>query len=1012
MPRAAPVSPPARKSPIIVAIGASAGGLKAIGELLSALTPSTGLSFVVLQHLPPDHTSMLPELLGRQTRMAVREAREGIVPLADTVYVIPPGKALRFERNRIHLSTPVPGTHNVIDEFMTSLAAARKNRAIGVILSGSGSDGTIGLEAIKSAGGLTFAQSEASAEHEPMPRSAIAAGCADFVLAPAEIARRLTKIARHPYVENGDAVATLTTSDTSLDSILDIVRQDTGVDFSQYKVNTIKRRVERRMALQAMDDPAAYVNYLAENPGEVKRLSEDFLISATRFFRDPATWKALRRWVLEDLLPRHSQGESIRVWSLGCSTGEETYTAAMVLLDAIADSGRRFSVQIFGTDLSESAIVRARAGRYPKEIAADVGEGRLQRFFTREEHGYRVGKAVRDVCIFARHNLLRDSPFSHLDLLLCRNVLIYMDSELQARVLPILRSALNPGGALVLGPSESLGPVGTSITMIDREHKIYVKSLDAPATAAATPIVHPFMGLPELAPNTAISAPYPLAEAQQEADRLVLRDYGRPGVIVDARLNILQFRGVTRPYLDPGSGAASLNLLKMTRGDLTTALRPAIAAARRTGARVHREGLRLSEDDSRLATIDVYPLRAKSKEASLFLVLFDQVASLPPGKARGRAELRESTRLRKALQESTASLHSLMEEHDAAREEFQAASAEIASANEELQSTNEQLETSKEELQSANEELFTVNDELRHRNIELHQANNDLSSLISTIPLPLIMVDRELRIRRFSPSAEQALRVIAADVGRRITDLRTNLGALDLEQVIAGVIATGTPRVVETRANDGHWYSLAVHPYRSTEQRVVGAVLFLIDIDQVKREAELAGNARDVADAILNNLRHPLVALDEDLHIVRTNEAFCLFATAEPKSVQGSTLGRVCGPAWDTPEVRGLILQALRDDKSFEAFPIDYEVDGERRFVMLSGGRLHDGPSKNSWVLLEIDDVTERNSSSRILIAGERAAGFGRLTNVVSKEITGPLQSIASALFLLEQQALNAGGAN
>ena len=736
----------------IVAIGASAGGLEAFSQLLGALPADTGMAFVLVQHLDPKHESALPELLARRTTMPVEEAQQGLKLKPNHVYVNPPNASLGFTQSRLQLSPriEVEGRHLPIDLFMRSLADAEKSRAIGVVLSGTASDGTLGLLAIKSEGGITFAQDGKSAKFDAMPRSAIAAGAVDFVLSAEEIARELSRISSHPYVNHRPArggVEADAPRDDDLNGVFALLERAHGVDFSGYKPATVQRRIQRRMAIQKMNSEAEYVGYLKKQPAEVECLYNDLLIPVTCFFRDPKAFEALQETVFPSIMNNRPGSAVVRMWVLGCSTGEEVYSLAVALLEFLGEQGTNTAIQIFATDLSESGLQKARAGLYPKSIVHDVSSERLRCFFVEEENGYRISKTIRDMCVFARHNLLGEPPFSQMDLVSCRNVLIYLGADLQKRVIPILHYALKPNGFLLLGGSEGVTGFPHLFSGVDKKLKTYSKKA-VPSHLAfdfvAGRIAVAAKGTP---PVRVAEGEEPGLDAKREADRIVLADYAPAGVIVDANLEVVQFRGRTGAYLEPAPGKASLNLLKMARGELALQLRTAVGEAKKKGAPVQREGLRVQRDGAdRNVNFEVIPLNAGSGQESLFLILFEEAppAATEPGKRKGakpgKAEEREILRLRTQLAESQETLRGVSEEYDATREEFQAANEEVVSANEELQSTNEELETSKEELQSTNEELNTLNDELRNRNAELKELNDDLINLQAAVNIPVVLL--------------------------------------------------------------------------------------------------------------------------------------------------------------------------------------------------------------------------------------------------------------------------------
>ncbi|MGH9414387.1 MAG: CheR family methyltransferase, partial [Terriglobales bacterium] len=698
--------------PIIVAVGASAGGLEAFSALLPAFPPDTvtlNMALVFLQHLQPSHPSILAELLQKTTSLPVNDATDGVLPQAGHVYVLPAGQEMVLKAGKLRLNPrPAHEISQPIDLFMRSLAAERKSAAIGVVLAGTASDGTLGLEAIKAQGGICFAQSEDTTQFSGMIRSALSSGCVDYVLPPADIARELSRVVRHLHLPS----AADAKKDASVDpsaiaqrtyaGILDLIRRDANIDFSEYRSSTIGRRIARRMALHTLERPEDYLRYLRAHPPEVAQLSADILIPATRFFRDAEVFALLKSKVLGPLVRQHqSAGAPIRLWSVGGSTGEEAYSLAMIALECLGgQGGGGATVQVFGTDLNESVVRRARAGHYGAEIAADVSPERLSRFFSKTEGGYQVARALRETCIFARHNVMREAPFSRLDLICCRNVMIYMEPTLQARLLPILHYALNPGGTLVLGSAESVGSAPRlfkSFARTNRRLKIYTK------LGASAPVHFPVHEQPvalQARPAPARLRADGPEDAHQHANRILLDQFAPPGVIVDNNLDVIEFRGRTAEFLEPAPGAASLNLFKMARGNLGAYVRSAVLQARKQQAPIRVEGIKSDHGLGEIA-LQVVPLASPGHDQPQFLVLFlagaanpsPNAASTSPGKSRpapsGRRSNPELDRLRRSLASSQQLITTLSDEFQAAKQEYQAANEEIASANEELQSTNE-----------------------------------------------------------------------------------------------------------------------------------------------------------------------------------------------------------------------------------------------------------------------------------------------------------------------------------
>ncbi|HEV2689195.1 MAG TPA: chemotaxis protein CheB, partial [Bryobacteraceae bacterium] len=865
----------------VAGVGASAGGLEAFTNLLRALPDTTGMAFVFVQHLDPKHVSILTELLARETRMPTREVQDGVDVEPDHVYVIPRNKAMIIEDGalRIHPRSADYAHHLPIDVFFRSLAQELKSLAIGVVLSGNGSDGALGLKAIKTEGGITFAQNLDSAKSTGMPQSAVSTGAVDFVLPPEQIAAELARIGAHPYIAPASTVEEeqpAPPDDGTFAEILGMVRGAHHVDFTHYKETTTRRRILRRMLLNKTERPKDYLAILRQNPAEVENLYEDILIDVTEFFREPEAFEALKQQLAERLFANGSPPQAIRAWVPGCSTGEEVYSVAICLQELLGDHPSEALVQVFATDLSEIALQKARAGIYALDIRAHVSAERLRRFFTKLDNGYQVIKRVRDSCIFARQNVAQDPPFSRLDVLTCRNVLIYLDAVLQKRVLRAFHYALKPSGLLMLGGSESVGVFSNLFHLEDRKHKIYTrkdKAMREPLEFSAGEYVPERMESPAQVAGPGVGPP-------KDADRLILARYSPAGVVIDEQMDILEFRGDTSRYLKNRPGTATLNLLKLCRDAILLGLRTAIHRARKQQSPARAEGLRIGEDHRQHRfNLEVIPYADSVTRQARFLVLFESATKgaieKPRALSRGkgvqpkpgrRTETRQQPALAELRQELSAKdeyLKTMTEEYEAAIEELRSANEEILSSNEELQSTNEELETAKEELQSANEEMNTINDELQHRNVELARTGNDLNNVLASVHIPILILSSDLRVRRYTPISEKILNLQPSDIGRPFRDTNLTLKVGALEALLGQVLETLNVSETEVQDLNGHWYSLRMRPYRTEDNRIDGVVLALIDIDPLKRSSEDVVHRLELSDVALREaLSH---GTDQDL---------------------------------------------------------------------------------------------------------------------------------------------------
>ncbi len=856
----------ARPSFPIVGIGASAGGLEAMTDFLKDLPADIGMAFVLVQHLAPEHKSMMVELLAQETTLRVSEVKDGMVVEPNNLYVIPPNTNLGIINNTLHLMPRVTQKqHLPIDYFLQSLAKDQGSNAIGIILSGSASDGTLGLKAIKAEEGITFAQDKETARYDSMPSSAIAAGCVDFVLSPKDVAHELIHIARHPDVLRVDATVNkkeLEHSNKDLDKIFLLLRNRTGNDFTYYKHNTIRRRISRRMLVHKIDRLKDYVRYLSSHPVEVDALFHDILINVTGFFRDPEVFDSLKNDVFPAIMEDHKNDHPIRIWGPGCSSGEEVYSIIISLLEYLGDNARGVMIQVFASDIDEQAIEQARIGIYPEGISADVSRERLHRFFTKVPQGYQINKRIRDLCVFAQQNITKDPPFSHQDLIVCRNMLIYMGNVLQRKVLQTLHYALKPDGYLLLGSAETVGASADLFSTALAEHKVYKKK-DLPLGIHYQPAITPHAHtLPSLRTEKTFTEQQPM-DLQKAAESLIINQYGPPGVVVNDRLDVMQFVGHTGPYLAPAPGAASLNLIKLAHPDLTVELRVTIHKAIRENKRIRKEGIRLRHNSLlQEVTIEIVPLLGSGDGEQYFLVLFlrefeYEAKNIAKEKASKKElttkEVNRIQELEQELETNKTYMQTIIEEQEASNEELQSANEEIQSTNEELQSTNEELETAKEELQSTNEELITVNEELENRNVELSTSNDDLNNLIASTDLPLLMLNSALSIRFFSSRAKQLLNLIDADIGRPIGDIRPNVDVDDLAEHVQKVLETLKPLALEVSDGNQQWYTMHIRPYRTEDNRIQGAIIVFFDITDSKilqRASRLATVVEDSNDAI------------------------------------------------------------------------------------------------------------------------------------------------------------------
>ncbi|MGQ0764865.1 MAG: chemotaxis protein CheB [Gemmatimonadota bacterium] len=1048
----------------VVGVGASAGGLEAFTRLLKHLPPDTGMAFVFVQHLDPSHASELTQLLARATAMPVAEAADGMPLAPDHVLVIPPNAILQIADGALKVGPRPAGRrpNRSVDIFFESLAQELQERVIGVVLSGSATDGTAGLEAIKAAHGITFAQ-DATAGYDSMPRSAVGAGVVDFVMSPENIASELTRLAKHPYLarpsepvdgpvparqpnpgkdEREVAIAhqhdasplpsggdgsryadgkrarseagqsPVRKADEGFRKVLLQLRNHSGVDFSLYKSNTIQRRIARRMALSRYTSLDSYARFLKTNAQERDTLFSDVLISVTSFFRNPEAFDALQRHVFPRLGHKKRDGP-IRVWVLGCSTGQEAYSIAMAFEEYSSTIAETHRLQIFATDLNEALLDKARAGLYARSLADEIQPERLRRFFIEEDAGYRVIKSMRESVVFARQNLLTDPPFSRLDLVCCRNLLIYLGAEVQKKALASFHYALKPGGFLFLGASESVGPFTNLFEQVDKKFKIFSRK---PGTADRRPL-SPIPArlptgprLPAIATRGGSDLLTDLS-GQREADRLMVSEFAPPGVIVDADLQVQQFRGDTSAFLDVPRGKPSFDLLKMVRSPLLPPLRAAVTKAKKEKRPARRDHVRMgSAGSDGKVNLQVIPLM--NAREPLFLVLFERQAVTDTSTAsRGRdgnagAGARHAEKgvqgtarsvvagLRKRLAdterelvESRDYLASVQDQHSAASEELQAATEESQSANEELQSINEELETSKEELESANEELTTVNEEMLSRNEDLDRLNADLRNVLAGISTAVLVLGRDLTIRRFTSQAERVFNLLASDVGRSFVGHRHNLvrpvvgggstRPLDVDSLIREVMESAITQEVEVQTAGGMWFTMRVRSFLTLDNRIDGVILVMTDIDASKRREREAVAAHRYVEAVLRTARDPMIVLTSDMRLQSANQAFySLFGLSQSES-EGKSIFTLNDGAWDNPPLRALLEGVLPHHDVFNDFEVTQVFQHlGLRTLLLNGRRIDSDDASSQLVLLAMEDVTDRKRAESAASEASQRLGF------------------------------------
>jgi two-component system CheB/CheR fusion protein len=876
---------------------------------------------------------------------------------------MPPGLDLTLSDGVLKLEprTDTGGRHLPIDHFFRSLAREQTNKGVAVILSGMGSDGTAGLKMVKESGGMTFVQDEPSAQHQGMPCSAIDSGVVDVIATPGKIAEELGRLALSPTFKAKKRPG----SENSLKSIFILLRSKTEVDFSQYRKTTIRRRIQRRMVVHQLESLGDYLTFLERNPDEVEALYEELLIHVTNFFREPETFEVLQTVVLPRLLQERGSNDPIRIWLPGCSTGEEAYSLAIVATEFFDGKQEPPGIQIFATDVSDRVLGIARKGIFDQGIESNTSKDRLRRFFTKIEHGYQVKKQIRDLCVFARQNVLRDPPFSRLDLISCRNVLIYFELAAQRKLIPYFHYALKPGGFLLLGGAETVGNFSDLFEPVDQKTKLFSKrSVRSPylmRMEGGLPDPTSADVLRDFAGQTALIQPHPL----RETDQFLMAKYCPPAIVVDNGMRIVQFRGNVARFLDPEPGEASLDLFRMVRTNLEIPLRSLLAEAKKEERPARKE--RILAEGSGLATflnLEVVPMSASATRERWFILLFEdshvpvQEVGSPSSKRPGKKG--KNTRISQIEQELATTrehLQTLIEEQESINEELRSANEEIQSSNEELQSTNEELETAKEELQSTNEELITLNEELKSGNVELSELNNDLTNLLRSVNIPIVMVDRNLRIRRFTPVAQRTLKLIAADVGRVITDLRADVEIPKLEELVHEVMETLSSKEIEIQDRNGHWYRLQIRPYETTDNKITGAVMILFDINASKRENDHSKRMISYAEAFVETVRNSVFVLDSQLKVEKATSFFYEQFQLTPGETEGLSIYEIGDGQWNFPAVRTLLEEILLQNSKVEDFEIDHEFHrvGRKR-IFLNVRRLEGEDPEDSLILISVGE--------------------------------------------------------
>ena len=959
---------PERKAFPVVGIGASAGGLEPLEAFFASIPkdqPSeVNMAFVVIQHLSPKHKSIIGEILKKDTNMPIREIQDGMTVEPNTIYFNPPDKEVGIFQGAFHLMDPGGPRHirMPINFFFRSLAQGLEEKAVCIVLSGTGSDGTLGLEAVKGAGGMTMAQAEEQAKYPFMPRSAIDTGLVDYVLPVEQMPGEVIRYVKHPYLKGQERELPADKHyQNFLQKILMLVRANTKHDFSHYKQTTIRRRIGRRLAVHRIADIADYFRYLQQNPAEIQTLFKDLVICVTSFFRDPEAFRALETKVIPDILARKPLGEPIRIWVPGCGSGEESLSLAILFDEGMERTGQRHPLQIFATDIDAEAIDKARAGEYPESIAAEITPERLKKYFIKKDGVYRIKQEIRETVVYAVQNLISDPPFSRLDLISCRNVLIYLNTDLQKKILPLFHFTLNPKGYLFLGTSETIGEAADLFSPVDTRWKVFQRK---------GPVHHLLADYPATTLPAAAVRPYPKEEPPREVnvrtimERLVLEEYAPPTTLINQRYDVLFLQGDTSKFLSMPKGEPSYNLLNLAREDLRPKLLTVLHRAVSERKTVTAESIPFKQSEGKIGyvNVDVRPLAAPG-EANLFLVVFEEVPPSPfPKKGRRKAPATPEEESRVAileheLQATKEYLQTTVEELEAGNEEFKSTTEELQSTNEELQSTNEELETAKEELQSTNEELVTVNSELNDKIYELTEINNDINNLLASTEIGTIFLDRDLNIRRFTPAATRLFNLIPTDMGRPIKDFSVKLEYDRLWRDAEEVLHSLQVKDLEMKSLSGEIFATRLLPYRTRENIIDGVVITFIDISA----QHLLSLAKDFAESIVNTVREPLLVLDGDLKVMSANLAFYkAFHTSKPDT-ENLTIYELGNGQWDIPKLRELLEEVIPKNTSLQDFEVEHDFpEIGHKTMLLNARRIPALTEHPSMILLAIEDRTDQ----------------------------------------------------
>jgi two-component system, chemotaxis family, CheB/CheR fusion protein len=964
----------------VVGVGASAGGLEALEQFISGLPEQSGIAFVIVTHTHPDHPTRIPEILRRKSSVQFVSIKDNMAVEENMVYIPPSDKDVIIKHGVLRLEerSRTSGLHMPIDNFLRSLAVDRGDAAGCVILSGTGSDGTGGLGLIKENAGVAMAQTPESSRHGGMPSSAIKSGMVDYVLEPSEMAGQLMEYFQHPALLKAETRKNGTPAE-HVSRVIAFLADRTGHDFSEYKKSTLIRRIERRMSVNRCNTFEDYLGYIYQNPEEAQALFKDLLIGVTSFFRNPEVFDFVTQDVLPDLFSRGSINENFRVWIPGCATGEEAYSVAIILLEAMKKADIRRSLQIFATDIDAAAINKARQGLYLENIAADVGRERLDAFFTKENHLYRINKEIRELVVFAEQNVLRDPPFMNLEMLVCRNLLIYLEPSAQNKLVLLFHHILKPGRMLLLGTSESPGKFAELFTPVHKRFSIYKKR---DMKSAQHPISFPTgskKGTQPAPHKTQKSRGRDLREHEisQVVEKKLLKHHTPACVIVNAVGEIIYFHGRTGDYLEPAQGKPNLKITEMAREGLRYVLAATLRRAVEKNEKTVASGVRVKTNGSFVhIELSAAPLDDRDMK-DYFIIVFNR---LPDSlfrledKEKEAKEIPENetsriASLEQELEDLKENYRTIQEELEISNQELKSANEEMYSSNEELQSTNEEIESSREELESVNEELSTVNSELHEKISEVQDAYTRITDVLNSTGIAILFLDNDLRIKRFTDEAMRLINLIDKDIGRPLDHISHNLGIDNLTDNVRSVLRNLSYSEKEVRTTEGHWYRMRIMPHRTVKNLVEGAVVTLINIDPQKAAQETLDNSlisvQRLTEAIVDTVRESLLVLDSDKRVVMANRQFYETFQTSPKTTEGRYLFDLGNGQWNIPELRRLLQEISEHDRSFQDYEIThhFETIGYKR-MRLNARRLRGGDLKQDRILLAIEEIAAPGAGS------------------------------------------------